>query len=39
MKVDASLGFMRLPSEAEAFVHSHVKPAYDRGCIFMYQGI
>ena len=35
----ASLGFMRLPSEAEAFVHSHVKPAYDRGCIFMYQGI
>jgi hypothetical protein len=35
----ASLGFMRLPSEDEAFVHSHVKPAYDRGCIFMYQGI
>ena len=35
----ASLGFMRLPSEDEAFVHSHVKPAYERGCIFMYQGI
>lgn len=35
----ASLGFMRLPSDAESFVYSHVKPAYDRGCIFMYQGI
>ena len=34
-----SLGFMRLPSDAESFVYSHVKPAYDRGCIFMYQGI
>ena len=34
-----SLGFMRLPSDAESFVYSHVKPAYDRGCIFMCQGI
>lgn len=21
----------------EAFVHNHVKPRYDKGCIFMYQ--
>ena len=34
-----SLGFVRLPLDAEAFVHSHVKPAYDQGCIFMYQDI
>ena len=31
------LGFARLSPEQEAFVHSHVKPQYDRGCIFMYQ--
>ena len=34
-----SLGFVRLPLDAEAFVHSHVKPAYDQGCVFMYQDI
>ena len=33
------LGFVRLPMEAEAFVYSHVKPAYDQGCIFMYQEV
>ena len=32
-----SLGFKRLSSEEEAFVHAHVKPKYDDGCIFMYQ--
>ena len=32
-----SLGFHRLSKEAEAFVHAHVKPKYDDGCIFMYQ--
>ena len=32
-----TLGFHRLESEEEAFVHSHVKPRYDDGCIFMYQ--
>lgn len=33
------LGFVRLPHDAEAFVYSHVKPAYDQGCIFMYQEV
>ena len=32
-----TLGFSRLEPEEEAFVHSHVKPKYDDGCIFMYQ--
>lgn len=31
-----SFGFHRLPEEMEAFVHEHVKPMYDRNCIFMY---
>ena len=34
-----SLGFVRLPPEAEAFVYSHIKPAYDQGCIFMFQEV
>ena len=33
------LGFVRLTYAAEAFVYSHVKPAYDQGCIFMYQEV
>ena len=33
----ASLGFRRLAPEKEQFVHQHVKPKYDDGCIFMYQ--
>jgi hypothetical protein len=33
----SSLGFGRLPPDMESFVYSHVKPAYDQGCIFMYQ--
>ena len=33
----ASLGFHRLAPEKEKFVHQHVKPKYDDGCIFMYQ--
>lgn len=32
-----SMGFSRLNQEEEDFVHSHVKPKYDDGCIFMYQ--
>lgn len=32
-----TFGFSRLDSEDEKFVHKHVKPAYDDGCIFMYQ--
>lgn len=32
-------GFHRLDAEKEKFVHSHVKPKYDEGCIFMYQTI
>ncbi len=31
------LGFQRLSKKEEQFVHSHVKPKYDDGCIFMYQ--
>ena len=31
------LGFNRLDKEQERFVHSHIKPDYDTGCIFMYQ--
>ena len=33
------LGFARLDEEREAFVYSHVKPKYDKDCIFMYQAI
>ncbi|MBQ3825337.1 MAG: hypothetical protein II811_04300 [Spirochaetaceae bacterium] len=31
------LGFRRLAPEKEKYVHQHVKPKYDDGCIFMYQ--
>lgn len=34
-----TFGFTRLSSKDEKFVHSHVKPAYDKDCIFMYQTI
>ena len=33
------MGFQRLPSKMERFIHRHVKPTYDRGCIFMAQRI
>ncbi|MBO4508650.1 MAG: hypothetical protein J5747_08430 [Spirochaetaceae bacterium] len=33
----STFGFSRLPPEMEAYIHSHIKPAYDEGCIFMYQ--
>ena len=33
------LGFSRLPIDKETFVHSHVKPDYDKDCIFMFQRI
>ena len=33
----STFGFSRLPLEMEAYIHSHIKPAYDEGCIFMYQ--
>ena len=32
-----TFGFNRLDAEQEKFVHAHVKPDYDEGCIFMYQ--
>ena len=32
-----SLGFNRLNKDDEKFVHQHVKPAYDKDCIFMFQ--
>ncbi len=31
------LSFHRLTPEKEKYVHQHVKPKYDDGCIFMYQ--
>ncbi|MGN0738761.1 MAG: hypothetical protein ACI4LX_01155 [Treponema sp.] len=31
------MGFTRLSEEKEKYVHSHVKPKYDDGCVFMYQ--
>lgn len=33
----SSLGFERLKADEEQFVHQNVKPAYDDGCIFMFQ--
>lgn len=32
-----TMGFNRLTAEEEKFVHQHVKPKYDKGCVFMYQ--
>ena len=32
-----SFGFSRLAKEDEQFIYTRVKPAYDDGCIFMYQ--
>jgi len=32
-----TMGFDRLPPDQEVFIHNHVKPKYDEGCIFMYQ--
>lgn len=34
-----SLGFIRFSPEEEDFIHSHVKPLYDKGCVFMCQGV
>ena len=33
----AALGFSSLPQEMEAYIHEHIKPAYDEDCVFMYQ--
>ena len=32
-----TFGFSRLPQEMEEYIHRHLKPDYDDGCIFMYQ--
>lgn len=34
-----SMGFIRMDADLERFLHRHVRPKYDRGCIFMYQKI
>ncbi len=34
-----SYGFLRLPKEQERQMHRRIKPAYDKGCIFMYQAL
>lgn len=31
------MGFKRLSREEEEYVHQHVKPKYDDGCVFMFQ--
>lgn len=30
-------GFQRMSADIENLIHSYIKPAYDQGCIFMYQ--
>ena len=35
----SSMGFERMSSDLERFLHRHVRPRYDKGCIFMYQKI
>lgn len=37
MEYYKKIGFKRLSTEQEKFVHQHVKPKYDDKCIFMYQ--
>jgi len=37
MKHYKKMGFSRLPPEPEKFLQNHVKPKYDKDCIFMYQ--
>jgi len=32
-------GFSRLETKQEKFVHNHIKPKFDTGCIFMYQSL
>ena len=32
-----TMGFHRFDPEDEHFVHQHIKPKYDEGCVFMYQ--
>lgn len=33
------MGFTRLPKKQEKFVQNHVKPKYDKDCIFMFQNL
>lgn len=35
----SSMGFGRFPQKLEKFIHKHIRPRYDKGCIFMYQAI
>lgn len=40
MKHYKTMGFVRIAdSRLERFIHHHVRPRYDNGCIFMYQKI
>ena len=38
-ETENGLAFHRYSKEQEEFVYSHVKPKYDKNCIFMYQSI
>lgn len=35
----STMGFSRMSARMSKFIYRHVKPNYDRGCIFMYQNI
>ena len=35
--IEQALTLEKEYTEEEKFVHQHVKPKYDQGCIFMYQ--
>lgn len=36
----ATMGFARVSdAKYEQFIHSHIRPTYDKGCIFMFQKI
>jgi len=34
-----TMGFKRFSKSTENFIHRHIRPNYDQGCIFMYQSI
>lgn len=34
-----TLGFRRLDAAGAEFVHGHIKPKYDLGCVFMFRSI
>lgn len=39
MKHYATMGFQTIPSKQAKYVYRHVKPSYDKTCVFMWQPI